>query len=119
MPQHLLPTSCCCSALLVFTAVPWTLCALFFSGLHFTYPRDRDRAAAVAAAAAAADAVAANLVPAEVDGQHATLELVAVESAGDLSEDGLTEEDKAGLLGTATSGRSGSSGSDIGKYGDG
>ena len=32
------------NALLIFTAVPWFLCAVFFSGLHFTYPRDRDKA---------------------------------------------------------------------------
>lgn len=36
------------SALLIFSAVPWTLCAAFFSGLHWTYPRDRERAAALA-----------------------------------------------------------------------
>jgi hypothetical protein len=29
------------SALLVFTALPWALCAVFFSGLHWTYPRDK------------------------------------------------------------------------------
>lgn len=29
------------SALLAFTAVPWTLCVLFFTPLHWTYPRDR------------------------------------------------------------------------------
>lgn len=34
------------NALLVFTVVPWSLCAFFFSGLHWTYPRDRDRARA-------------------------------------------------------------------------
>lgn len=32
------------NALLVFTAVPWTLCAFFFSGLHWTYRRDKQRA---------------------------------------------------------------------------
>ena len=32
------------SALLVFTALPWALCALLFSGLHWSYPRDRRRA---------------------------------------------------------------------------
>lgn len=31
-------------ALLVFTALPWLLCAIFFSGLHWTYPRDKARA---------------------------------------------------------------------------
>lgn len=33
------------NALLVFLAVPWALCALFYTGLHFTYPRDKRRAA--------------------------------------------------------------------------
>jgi MFS family permease len=37
------------SALLIFSAVPWALCAVFFSGLHWTYPRDRERAVALAA----------------------------------------------------------------------
>ena len=32
------------SALLIFTAVPWLLCAIFFSGLHWTYPRDKRKA---------------------------------------------------------------------------
>ncbi len=32
-----------CSALLVMTAVPWTLCCLAFSGLYWTYPRDKAR----------------------------------------------------------------------------
>ena len=32
------------NALLVFTAIPWALCAIFFSGLHWTYPRDKLRA---------------------------------------------------------------------------
>lgn len=31
------------NALLVFTTVPWFLCAVFFSGLHWTYPRDKKR----------------------------------------------------------------------------
>ena len=44
------------SALLVFTALPWLLCAAFFSGLHWTYPLDRRRAAAAAAAAEGARA---------------------------------------------------------------
>lgn len=30
-----------CNALLVMTAVPWTLCCLAFSGLYWTYPRDK------------------------------------------------------------------------------
>lgn len=46
------------SALLVFTALTWTLCALLFTPLHFTYPRDRRRAE-VAAAEALAEAAAA------------------------------------------------------------
>jgi len=33
-------------ALLLFTTVPWFLCTIFFSGLHWTYPRDRRRARA-------------------------------------------------------------------------
>ena len=37
------------NALLIFTATPWFLCAVFFTGLHFTYPRDRERARALAA----------------------------------------------------------------------
>ncbi|KAL4425866.1 hypothetical protein ABPG75_009882 [Micractinium tetrahymenae] len=96
------------SALLVFTAVPWSLCALFFSGLHFTYPRDRDHAAALAAAAVAAEAAA--LVPAGAEGEPSGLELVAVGSAEGLSEGDLTEEDKAALLGSSGAG-GGSSGS--------
>ncbi|KAK9823402.1 hypothetical protein WJX72_002513 [[Myrmecia] bisecta] len=40
------------NALLVCTVVPWSLCLLFYSGLHLTYPRDR-RAALLAAASAA------------------------------------------------------------------
>ncbi|PNH07799.1 hypothetical protein TSOC_005695 [Tetrabaena socialis] len=31
------------SAMLLFTVVPWTLCALFYSGLHWSYPRDKAR----------------------------------------------------------------------------
>ncbi|GLC33417.1 hypothetical protein PLESTM_000068900 [Pleodorina starrii] len=31
-------------AMLLFMAVPWTLCALFYTGLHWSYPRDRARA---------------------------------------------------------------------------
>ncbi|KAG2426257.1 hypothetical protein HXX76_013015 [Chlamydomonas incerta] len=31
-------------AMLLFMVVPWTLCALFYTGLHWTYPRDRARA---------------------------------------------------------------------------
>ena len=37
------------NALLIFTAVPWFLCAVFFSGLHWTYPRDREKARELAA----------------------------------------------------------------------
>lgn len=33
-------------ALLICTAIPWALCALFYSGLHITYRRDRYAAAA-------------------------------------------------------------------------
>lgn len=29
------------NALLVFMVVPWTLCALIYTGLYWTYPRDR------------------------------------------------------------------------------
>lgn len=29
------------NALLVMTAVPWTICCLAFSGLYWTYPRDK------------------------------------------------------------------------------
>ncbi|GIL52823.1 hypothetical protein Vafri_8585, partial [Volvox africanus] len=31
-------------AMLLFMAVPWTLCTLFYTGLHWSYPRDRARA---------------------------------------------------------------------------
>jgi hypothetical protein len=31
------------NALLVMTAVPWTLCCLTFSGLYWTYPRDKGK----------------------------------------------------------------------------
>jgi hypothetical protein len=41
------------SALLAFTALPWALCAVFFSGLHWTYPADRDRAQGARAGAGA------------------------------------------------------------------
>jgi hypothetical protein len=44
------------NALLVFTAVPWALCAIFFSGLHWSYPRDK-RAAEWQAAEAHAEAL--------------------------------------------------------------
>jgi hypothetical protein len=44
------------NALLVFTAVPWALCAIFFSGLHWSYPRDK-RAAERQAAEAHAEAL--------------------------------------------------------------
>jgi MFS family permease len=37
------------SALLLFTALPWLFCAIFFSGLHWTYPRDREKARKLAA----------------------------------------------------------------------
>ena len=36
-------------AILLFTTVPWALCALAYTGLHVTYPRDRRRAASAAA----------------------------------------------------------------------
>lgn len=32
------------NALLVFLTVPWTLCFLIYSGLHWTYPRDKKKA---------------------------------------------------------------------------
>lgn len=32
-------------AIMWFSIVPWSLCLILYSGLHFTYPRDRDRAA--------------------------------------------------------------------------
>ena len=41
-------------ALLLMTTIPWTLCALVYSAVHWTYPRDAARVRAVAAAAAAA-----------------------------------------------------------------
>jgi predicted MFS family arabinose efflux permease len=41
------------SAMLLFTTVPWLLCALVYSLLHVTYPRDKRRAAAEREAAAA------------------------------------------------------------------
>lgn len=48
------------SALLAFTAVPWTLCVLFFTPLHWTYRRDRQQTEEAAAAAhAAAEALLA------------------------------------------------------------
>jgi MFS family permease len=37
------------NALLIFTTIPWLLCAVFFTGLHWTYPKDRDKARKVAA----------------------------------------------------------------------
>jgi len=40
------------NALLLFTAVPWALCAVLYSGLHWTYPGDRRRAAEAAGARA-------------------------------------------------------------------
>ena len=82
------------SALLVFTAVPWTLCAVFFSGLHWTYPRDKARALRAAAAAAATATAAAQ--------EAAAVELTVVAarpaSPAGLIEGGLSEEDKATLL---------------------
>jgi len=36
------------NALLVCMIVPWTLCCIFYSGLHFTYPKDRDSARVMA-----------------------------------------------------------------------
>jgi hypothetical protein len=35
------------SALLTFLVVPWTLCLVAYSSLHFTYPSDRRRALAL------------------------------------------------------------------------
>lgn len=32
------------NALLIMTTIPWTLCCLFFSALHWSYPRDKARA---------------------------------------------------------------------------
>ena len=32
------------NALLVCMAVPWALCVIIYSGLHWTYPRDKARA---------------------------------------------------------------------------
>ncbi len=32
------------NALLVCMAVPWALCVIMYSGLHWTYPRDKRRA---------------------------------------------------------------------------
>ena len=31
------------NAMLVMTAVPWTLCCIAFSGLYWTYPRDKGK----------------------------------------------------------------------------
>ena len=61
-------------ALAVFTTVPWTLCLLLFTPLHWTYPRDRRRAQE----AAAADGAAAEaLLSAACAPQAAGVELVA------------------------------------------
>ena len=66
------------SALLVFTTVPWALCAVFYSGLHLTYPRDRRRAAQQAAAVEAAALLAAG----------ESVELVAASPAPPVGSDG-------------------------------
>jgi len=42
------------SAMLLFTTVPWLLCALVYTALHTTYPRDKRRVAAERAAAGGA-----------------------------------------------------------------
>lgn len=39
--ENLAKTRSLGSALLAFTAIPWTLCVLFFTPLHWTYPRDQ------------------------------------------------------------------------------
>lgn len=46
------------NALLVFLLVPWTLCLLFYTGLHYTYPRDRLRIARLEASASPAPELA-------------------------------------------------------------
>ncbi|KXZ54483.1 hypothetical protein GPECTOR_4g548 [Gonium pectorale] len=43
-PPDLVKARALGDAMLLFMAVPWTLCALFYTGLHWTYPRDRARA---------------------------------------------------------------------------
>ena len=78
------------NALLVFTAVPWALCATFFSGLHWSYPRDKRAAERQAAEAHAealllAEAAAEAAEPAGAGGGSAAgVELVA----GRLGHDG-------------------------------
>ena len=40
------------TALLIMTSLPWALCLVIFSGVYWTYPRDKARVEAAAAAAA-------------------------------------------------------------------
>jgi len=53
------------SAMAIMMMLPWTLCAILYSGLHWSYPRDKRRAAAAAALfpeSAAAIATAASFI---------------------------------------------------------
>ena len=40
------------TALLIMTSIPWAMCLVIFSGVYWTYPRDKARVEAAAAAAA-------------------------------------------------------------------
>lgn len=79
------------SALTAFTTVPWFLCVLLFTPLHWTYPADRRRAQE----AAAADAAAAEALLAAARAQASGVELVAAAS-GRLSTAGSLVELEAG-----------------------
>ncbi|CAL5229213.1 g12496 [Coccomyxa viridis] len=77
------------SSLLVFLIVPWTLCLVFYSGLHFTYPRDKRHAAQEARALSEA----AREVTAGV-GLARSSSWSALTSTGDNEESELLSKDK-------------------------
>jgi hypothetical protein len=51
------------SALLAVLAVPWALCLCIYTGLHFTYPRDRRAAMAISRAKTPDTTLEADLEP--------------------------------------------------------
>lgn len=95
------------SAMLVITALPWALCALFFSGLHWTYPKDKRRAEEEVLQTHPAVIELAEEGPAAVGGVGHSYESVLLPArlqkgeytaAGGTLEDGEPGDDKEHLL---------------------
>lgn len=80
------------SSLLVFLIVPWTLCLIAYSFLHWTYPRDKSRAALEARALAEASAEGVN------GGGFTLISSMSVPGARDSEETELLPKDRRSHL---------------------